>query len=126
MKDIVYKSKNAFYNDVLGIGIEVFEKQEKDNWAIKHEKQTLLDAIREHTKRMNYFIKFSKHLIQTAYADSEINQQLLCILLNHITRKIYQVELELFMKDLDKLKILPEQLAKLKRGLRASYLYEVE
>lgn len=66
MKDIVYQSKNAFFNDVLKIGIEVFEKQEKDNWAIKNEKQTLLDAIHEHTKRMNYFIKISKPFIQTA------------------------------------------------------------
>ena len=77
MKDIVYQSKNAFFNDVVRIGIEVLEKQEKDNWAIKNEKQTLLDAIHEHTKRMNYFIKFSKPFIQTAYADSEINQQIL-------------------------------------------------
>ena len=31
MKDIVYQSKNAFFNDVVIIGIEVLEKQEKDN-----------------------------------------------------------------------------------------------
>lgn len=125
-KDVVYQSKNAFFNDVVRIGIEVFEKQEKDNWAIKNEKQTLLDAIHEHTKRMNYFIKFSKPFIQTAYADSEINQQILCILLNHLTRKMDKIEFDLFMKDIEKLKILPSDLAKLKRELRANYLYEVE
>ena len=42
MKDIVYQSKNAFFNDVLRIGIEVFEKQEKDNWAIKNESKHCL------------------------------------------------------------------------------------
>lgn len=126
MKGVMYSSKNAFFNDVVKVGIEVIEKQEKDNWAIKNEKQTLLDAIHEHTKRMNYFIKFSKPFIQTAYADSEINQQILCILLNHLTRKMNQTEFDLFMKDIEKLKILPSDLAKLKKDLRANYLYEVE
>lgn len=125
-KDFVYLSKNAFFNDVIKIGIQVLEKQAKDNWAIKNEKQTLLDAIHEHTKRMNYFIKFSKPFIQTAYADSEINQQLLCILLNHMARKMNNTEREMFLKELDNLKVLPENLAKLKKQLRANYLYEVE
>ena len=126
MKDIVYQSKNAFFNDVVRIGIEVFEKQAKDNWAIKNEKQTLLDTMHNHTKRMNYFIKFSKPFIQTAYADSEINQPLLCILLNHMARKMSNAERELFLKELDNLKVLPDSLAKLKKQLRANYLYEVE
>ena len=86
----------------------------------------MLDAIHEHTKRMNYFIKFSKPFIQTAYANSEINQQILCILLNHLTRKMNKTEFDLFMKDIEKLKILPSDLAKLKRELRANYLYEFE
>ena len=37
-KDDLYLSKNAFLNDVVRIGIEVLEKQENDNWAIKNEK----------------------------------------------------------------------------------------
>lgn len=125
-KDIVYTSKNNFLIDVIKLGVDVLEKQEKDNWAIKNEKQTLLDAIHEHTKRMNYFIKFSKPFIQTAYADSEINQQLLCILINYLTRKMDKIEFDLFMKDIEKLKILPSDLEKLKKELRANYLYKVE
>ncbi|MGN0788121.1 MAG: hypothetical protein ACI4L6_03590 [Candidatus Onthoplasma sp.] len=125
-KDFVYLSKNAFFNDVIRIGIQVLEKQAKDNWAIKNEKQTLLDTMHNHTKRMNYFIKFSKPFIQTAYADSEINQQLLCILLNHMVRKMGNTEREMFLKELDNLKVLPDSLAKLKKQLRANYLYEVE
>ena len=125
-KEVVYLSKNAFFNDIIRIGIQVFAKQEKDNWAIKNEKQTILDTMHNHTKRMNYFIKFSKPFIQTAYADSEINQQLLCILLNHIARKMGNAERELFLKEIDNLKVLPDSLAKLKKQLRANYLYEVE
>ena len=125
-KEVVYLSKNAFFNDIIRIGIQVFAKQEKDNWAIKNEKQTILDTMHNHTKRMNYFIKFSKPFIQTAYADSEINQQLLCILLNQMTRKMSNAERELFLKELDNLKVLPDSLAKLKKQLRANYLYEVE
>ena len=125
-KDDLNLSKNTFFNDVIKIGIQVLEKQEKDNWAIKNEKQTLLDTMHNHTKRMNYFIKFSKPFIQTAYADSEINQQLLCILLNHMARKMGNAEREIFLKELDNLKVLPESLAKLKKQLRANYLYEVE
>ena len=125
-KEVVYLSKNAFFNDIIRIGIQVFAKQEKDNWAIKNEKQTILDTMHNHTKRMNYFIKFSKPFIQTAYADSEINQQLLCILLNHMARKMSNAERELFLKELDNLKVLPDNLAKLKKQLRANYLYEVE
>lgn len=48
----------------MSIMLKVIQKQEKDNWAIQNEKQALLDAIHEHTKRMNYFIKFSKILIE--------------------------------------------------------------
>lgn len=125
-KEVVYLSKNAFLNDIIRIGIQVFAKQEKDNWAIKNEKQTILDTMHNHTKRMNYFIKFSKPFIQTAYADSEINQQLLCILLNQMVRKMSNAERELFLKELDNLKVLPDSLAKLKKQLRANYLYEVE
>ena len=125
-KEVVYLSKNAFFNDIIRIGIQVFAKQEKDNWAIKNEKQTILDTMHNHTKRMNYFIKFSKPFIQTAYADSEINQQLLCILLNYLARKMSNAERELFLKELDNLKVLPDSLAKLKKQLRANYLYEVE
>ena len=68
------QSKNKFFNEIIKLGVQVLQKQEKDNWAIQNEKQTLLDAIHEHTKRMNYFIKFSKPFIQTTYANSEINQ----------------------------------------------------
>lgn len=70
-------SKNNFFNTVIKIGIDVLEKQEKDNWTLKNEKQTLLDVIHEHTKRMNYFIKFSKPFIKNTYANEEVNQVML-------------------------------------------------
>ncbi len=47
-----YQSKNKFFNDIIKLGVQVLQKQEKDNWAIQNEKQTLLDAIHEHTKRI--------------------------------------------------------------------------
>lgn len=43
-----YQSKNKFFNDIIKLGVQVLQKQEKDNWAIQNEKQTLLDAIHEH------------------------------------------------------------------------------
>lgn len=72
-------SKNKFFNDVIETGIDVYEKHEKDNWAFKNEKQTILDAIHEHTKRMNYFIKFSKPFIKNTYANIEIMLELITL-----------------------------------------------
>lgn len=125
-KDIVYTSKNNFLIDVIKLGVDVLEKQEKDNWAIKNEKQTLLDAIHEHTKRMNYFIKFSKPFIQTTYADSEINQQLLCLILNYLIENMDDFDKRHFLNDLQKHINLPEVLERKKSDLRANYLYKVE
>ena len=67
MKDIVYTSKNQFFVDMLRNGIQSFETQSKNKWELQHERQILLDAIHEHTKRMNYFIKFSKPFIRSTY-----------------------------------------------------------
>ena len=47
-------SKNKFFNDIIQTGIDVYEKHEKDNWAFKNEKQTILDAIHEHTKQFAF------------------------------------------------------------------------
>ena len=45
--------------------------------------QALLDAIHEHIKRMNYFIKFSEPFIQTTYAKNVVSVNFE----NNITRK---------------------------------------
>ena len=106
--------------------MQVLQKQEKDDFAIQNEKQTLLDAIHEHTKRMNYFIKFSKPFIQTTYANSEINQQLLCVILNYYFSKMEYYEKNKLYKNLDLFKILPKNFEEEKLNLKSGYLNEVE
>lgn len=62
MQDIEHYSKNAFLNDVLRLGIKVLKKQNDDNWAIKNETTTLLEAIHEHTKTILFpFCPFLKY-----------------------------------------------------------------
>lgn len=125
-KGIVYTSKNNFLNDILQIGIQTFEKQEKDNWAIQNEKQTLLDAIHEHTKRMNYFIKFSKPFIKSTYANCEITQKLLTILFNDFLKNKTDEEQSHLMDDIEKESKLLNYFEKMKKELLDVYDYKVE
>lgn len=71
----LYLSKNAFLNDVVRIGIEVLEKQENDNWAIKNEKHkqnttnlSLVAVIIQNTKIMFLLTTQEICLIQTKSA----------------------------------------------------------
>lgn len=126
MQGIVYSSRNAFLTDVLKLGIKVLKKQDDDNWAIKNETTTLLDAIHEHTKRMNFFIKFSQPFIKTAYADCEINQMILSVLLNYIIVKMGPTEKEMFFKDLEKYANLQEIFLDKKKEMKKYYTYQTE
>lgn len=126
MQGIVYSSRNAFLTDVLKLGIKVLKKQDDDNWAIKNETTTLLDAIHEHTKRMNFFIKFSQPFIKTAYADCEINQMILSVLLNYMIVKMGPTEKEMFFKDLEKYANLQEIFLDKKKEMKKYYTYQTE
>ena len=126
LQGFVYNSRNAFLNDVLKLGIKVLKKQNDDNWAIKNETTTLLDAIHEHTKRMNFFIKFSQPFIKTAYADCEINQMILSILLNYMIVKMDKTEKEMFFKDLEKYGNLRDVFVDKKQELKKYYTYQTE
>ncbi len=125
-KGIVYTSKNNFLNDILQVGIQTYEKQEKDNWAIQHEKQTLLDAIHAHTKRMNYFIKFSKPFIKSTFANCEITQKLLAILFNEFFKHKSYEERSQFMDSIEKESKLLDCFEKMKKELLDVYDYRVE
>ena len=126
MRDIVYTSKNQFFVDMLRNGIQSFETQSKDRWELQHERQTLLDAIHEHTKRMNYFIKFSKPFIRSAYANGEITMQMLSILFNYYILKMDYIERKEFDKKYEGLKELPEDFEELEKQLREDYDNEVD
>lgn len=126
LQEFMYSSKNAFLNDVLKLGVKVLKKQNDDNWAIKNETMTLLDAIHEHTKRMNFFIKFSQPFIKTAYADGEINQMILSILLNYMIVKMDKTEKELFLNNLEKYANLREIFSDKKKELKKYYTYQTE
>lgn len=125
-KGVVYTSKNNFLNDILQVGIQTYEKQEKDNWAIQHEKQTLLDAIHAHTKRMNYFIKFSKPFIKSAYANCEIMQKLLTILFNDFFKNKSFEEQSRLMDNIERESKLLDYFEKMKKELLDVYDYKVE
>ena len=112
--------------EVLRLGIKVLKKQDDDNWALKNETTTLLDAIHEHTKRMNFFIKFSQPFIKTAYADGEINQMILSVLLNYMIVKMGPTEKEMFFKDLEKYANLREIFSDKKKELKKYYTYQTE
>lgn len=126
LQGFMYSSKNAFLNDVLKLGIKVLKKQNDDNWAIKNETTTLLDAIHEHTKRMNFFIKFSQPFIKTAYADCEINQMILSVLLNYMIVKMNKTEKEIFFKDIEKYINLQDIFVDKKKELKKYYTYQTE
>lgn len=126
LQEFMYSSKNAFLNDVLKLGVKVLKKQNDDNWAIKNETMTLLDAIHEHTKRMNFFIKFSQPFIKTAYADCEINQMILSVLLNYMIVKMNKTEKEIFFKDLERYINLRDVFVEKKKDLKKYYTYQTE
>lgn len=120
-------SKNNFFNTVIKIGIDVLEKQEKDNWTLKNEKQTLLDAIHEHTKRMNYFIKFSKPFIKNTYANVEILQEMLRQMYNYFLLKMDRTEKEYFENHFESyFNKLSNKLEESKQRMFDYYDYEVE
>ena len=122
----VCTSRNAYFNDVLRIGSEVIAKQRKDDWAIKNETTTLLDAIHEHTKRMNFFVKFSQPFIKKSYANLEIIEQMLSVWFNYMVVKMDATEKRLFFQDLSKYAKLPEDFAEVKSEFQKYYDYRTE
>ena len=120
-------SKNKFFNDVIETRIDVYEKHEKDNWAFKNEKQTILDAIHEHTKRMNYFIKFSKPFIKNTYANIEIMLELITQMYNYMIFKMERSERKFFDENNEGFfNKLSCKLEKEKKKMFDYYDYEVE
>jgi len=125
-QDTIYTSRNAYLNDVLRIGLEVISKQRKDDWAIKNETTTLLDAIHEYTKRMNFFVKFSQPFIKKSYANLEIIEQMLSVWFNYMVVKMDATEKRLFFEGLSKYAKLPEDFAEVKSELQKYYDYRTE
>ena len=123
---MIYTSRNAYLNDVLRIGWEVIAKQRKDDWAIKNETTTLLDAIHEHTKRMNFFVKFSQPFIRKSYANLEVIEQMLSVWFNYMVVKMDKAEKRLFFQDLSKYAKLPDDFAELKAEMKKYYDYRTE
>ena len=119
-------SRNAYLNEVLRIGIDVITKKNKDDWAIKNETTTLLDAIHEHTKRMNFFVKFSQPFIKKSYANLEIIEQMLSVWFNYMVVKMDATEKRLFLESLSKYAKLPEDFAEVKSELQKYYDYRTE
>lgn len=123
---VIYTSRNAYLNDVLRIGSDVIEKQHKDDWAIKNETTTLLEAIHEHTKRMNFFVKFSQPFIRKSYANLEVIEQMLSVWFNYMVVKMDVTEKRLFFQDLSKYAKLPDDFAELKAEMKKYYDYRTE
>ena len=122
----IYTSRNAYLNNVLKVGIDVITKQRRDDWAIKNETTTLLDAIHEHTKRMNFFVKFSQPFIKKSYANLEINERLLCVMFNYLVKKMDEKEQKLFFQNLKDYSLLPEEFAEQKMQMQKYYDYRTE
>lgn len=122
----IYTSRNAYLNEVLRIGSEVIAKQRKDDWTIKNETTTLLDAIHEHTKRMNFFVKFSQPFIRKSYANLEVIEQMLSVWFNYMVVKMDATEKRLFFQDLSKYAKLPDDFAELKTEMKKYYDYRTE
>ncbi len=124
--DIGDTSKNTFLVYLLKIGVATYEKQWKDNWAIKNETTTLLDAIHEHTKRMNFFIKFSKPFIEETYANNEINQTLLLRMYRNMLDKLSPEEKQAFKEVVEYYDKLPKELEISKKKMIDYYRFKVE
>ena len=122
----VYTSRNAYLNDVLSVGCDVIAKQRKDDWAIKNETTTLLDAIHEHTKRMNFFVKFSQPFIKKSYANLEVIEQMLSVWFNYMVVKMDEKEKRLFFEELAKYAKLPDDFAEVKTEMQKYYDYRTE
>lgn len=122
----IFTSRNAYLNNVLKVGIDVIAKQRRDDWAIKNETTTLLDAIHEHTKRMNFFVKFSQPFIKKSYANLEINERLLCVMFNYLVKKMDEKEQKLFFQNLKDYSLLPEEFAEQKMQMQKYYEYRTE
>ena len=71
-------SKNKIFVDFIKLGLDLAEKEEKNRWAFQNETQTVFDSIKNLTKRLNIFLKFSEHFIEEIYASGQINQDLMC------------------------------------------------
>ena len=125
-QDTIYTSRNAYLNDVLRVGLEVIAKQRKDDWAIKNETTTLLDAIHEHTKRMNFFVKFSQPFIRKSYANLEVIEQMLSVWFNYMVVKMDATEKRLFFESFSKYAKLPDDFAEVKSELQKYYDYRTE
>ena len=122
----VYTSRNAYLNDVLSVGCDVIAKQRKDDWAIKNETTTLLEAIHEHTKRMNFFVKFSQPFIKKSYANLEVIEQMLSVWFNYMVVKMDEKEKRLFFEELAKYAKLPDDFAEVKTEMQKYYDYRTE
>ena len=119
-------SRNAYLNEVLRIGIDVITKKNKDDWAIKNETTTLLEAIHEHTKRMNFFVKFSQPFIKKSYANLEVIEQMLSVWFNYMVVRMDSTEKRLFFEDLAKYVKLPKDFAEVKTEMQKYYDYRTE
>lgn len=117
----LYVSKNQMFNELIKMGLAVAKKELKDNWAFNKEKQTIMDAILEQTKRLNFFIKFSKPFIKTCYANSEINQKLLNRLYKNMNDSLYNTPITSMDYDRGKWDNLQERLKTQKEELMAKY-----
>ena len=124
--DIGDTSKNTFLVYLLKIGVATYEKQRKDNWAIKNETTTLLDAIHEHTKRMNFFIKFSKPFIEETYANNEINQTLLLRMYRNMLEEMSPEERKAFNGFVENYDKLPKEFELSKKKMMDYYRFKVE
>ncbi|MGN0961136.1 MAG: hypothetical protein ACI4PF_02920 [Christensenellales bacterium] len=71
-------SKNKIFVDLIRLGLDLAEKEEKNRWAFHNETQTIFDSMKNLTKRLNIFLKFSEHFIEEIYAGGQINQDMLC------------------------------------------------
>lgn len=124
--DIGDTSKNTFLVYLLKLGLNTYQKQWKDNWALKNETTTLLDAIHEHTKRMNFFIKFSKPFIEETYANNEINQLLLLRMYHKMLDKLSPAEKQEFKEVVEYYDKLPKEFEISKKKMIDYYRFKVE
>ena len=124
--DIGDTSKNTFLVHLLKLGVATYEKEWKDSWAVKNETTTLLDAIHEHTKRMNFFIKFSKPFIEETYANNEINQLLLLRMYHKMIEKLSPEEKREFKETAEYYDKLPKEFELSKKKMMDYYRFKVE
>ncbi|MGN1222778.1 MAG: hypothetical protein ACI4T1_01450 [Christensenellales bacterium] len=71
-------SKNKIFVDLIKLGLDLAEKEEKNRWAFYNDTQTVFESIKNITKRLNIFLKFSEHFIEETYASGQTNQDMLC------------------------------------------------